>query len=321
MNEQTALVFSDYSARHNTGSHPENQSRLDAIQQRLRQNRMLEGRPVYQGKLADPDQVVAVHDPDMVEETRAIAEQGGGAIDGDTFVTPGSWEAALASAGAGIQAVDLALSGTHRRVFSMTRPPGHHAERSRQMGFCLFNNIAIAAEHAVRRYGLRRAAIVDWDVHHGNGTQDIFYDSSTVLFSSIHQWPLFPGSGLEHETGSGDGVGYTLNIPLTAGCGDADYLGVIDDVVAPALRSFHPGLILVSAGFDAHLDDPLATMAVSSAGFRQMAKRVRELADDLTDGQLVLLLEGGYNLRALSDSVVEVLNGLDGPAPDERGRQ
>lgn len=321
MKDVTALIFSEYSAGHDTGSHPENQSRLNAIQQRLKQENLFEDRPVYQASPVDPAVLEMAHDPGIVTQTREIAERGGGSIDGDTLVAPRSWDAALASAGGAMQAVDLVLSGEHRRVFSMTRPPGHHAERFRQIGFCLFNNIALAAIHAMNEYGLQRVAIVDWDVHHGNGTQDVFYDSADVLVCSLHQWPLFPGTGLQNERGTGVGEGYTLNVPLPAGAGDADYLSALDGVVAPAIRAFEPELILVSAGFDAHRDDPLAMMAVSDAGFRQMAQRVRKWAAELTEGQLVLILEGGYNLQALGESVVAVLKGLDSPAPDERGNQ
>jgi acetoin utilization deacetylase AcuC-like enzyme len=319
MQGATALVFSEYSSGHETGSHPENQSRLTAVHQRLKRENLLEERPIYYAEPVDPELVSSVHDPAIVERVRELSAHGGGAIDGDTLVAAESWSAALASVGATVQAVDLVLSGTHLRAFSMARPPGHHAERSRQMGFCLFNNVAIAAHHAMQVYGLSRIAILDWDVHHGNGTQDIFYNSSKVFFCSIHEWPLFPGTGLAHETGSGDGAGYTLNIPLPAGSGDAAYLSVIDDVVAPAFYQFDPELIMVSAGFDAHHDDPLAMMAVSEHGFRRMTERVCRWAEDLTKGQLVLTLEGGYNLRALSESIVAVLRTLDRTAPNGRG--
>jgi acetoin utilization deacetylase AcuC-like enzyme len=321
MKNSTALVFSEYSAGHDTGSHPENQSRLDAIQQRLSRESMLENRPLYYAEPVEPDIPKQVHDAWIVDRVQEMAEAGGGAIDGDTWVAPGSWLAALAAVGAAVQSVNLVLSGEQRRVFAMARPPGHHAERSRQIGFCLFNNIAIAAHQALQYEGIDRVAILDWDVHHGNGTQDIFYRSSNVFFCSIHQWPLFPGSGLEYETGEGEGAGFTLNLPLPAGAGDAAYLSLFDDVIIPRLRAYQPDLILVSAGFDAHRDDPLAMMAVSEHGFRRMTQRVRELAEELTDGQLVVILEGGYNLRALSESVAAVLGELDTITQSERGHE
>ena len=290
--------------------------RLNAIQQRLRAAGLMDDRSVHYADPVLADVPAKVHDQRLIEVVKDLADRGGGYIDGDTMVAPGSWDAALASVGAAIKATDLVMSGEHSRAFSMSRPPGHHAERSRQLGFCLFNNIALAAVHAREQYDCQRIAIIDWDVHHGNGTQDIFYDSSDVFFVSIHQWPLFPGTGLEHERGSGSGEGYTLNLPLPAGSGDADYLSLMDDVIVPAVREYEPDLIMVSAGFDAHLDDPLAMMGVTDAGFRRLAQRVRRLAEELTQGQLVLVLEGGYNLRALSDSVLAVLTGLDAPAPE-----
>lgn len=314
----TALVFSRYDAQHETGSHPENQSRLDAVKDRLGHEGLLEGRPVFYAETIDPETLRTVHDGFLIDQVRDLSARGGGMIDGDTLVAPGSWLAARAAAGAAVEAVDLVLSGDYKRAFSLTRPPGHHAERRRQLGFCLFNNIAIAAQHATSEYGLQRIAIVDWDVHHGNGTQDIFYETDSVLFCSIHQWPLFPGTGLQNETGSGNGEGYTLNIPLPAGAGDAEYLSVMDDVVGPVISAFRPELLMVSAGFDAHRDDPLAMMAVSEHGFRRLTERVLQWAEELTDGQLVLMLEGGYNLRALSESVVSTLNALDSFAPEVR---
>jgi acetoin utilization deacetylase AcuC-like enzyme len=319
MRDTTALVFSEYSAGHETGSHPENQSRLVAIEERLAQEGMRDDRAIYQAEPVERDVLAMAHDPALIDRVDALSSRGGGFVDGDTLVAPGSWDAARAAVGAAIRATDLVVRGQHSRAFSLARPPGHHAERQRQLGFCLFNSAALAALHAMHAYGLTRVAIVDWDVHHGNGTQDIFYDTSNVLFCSMHQWPLFPGSGLEDETGTGFGTGYTLNSPLPAGSGDREYLHVMDTIIAPRLREFRPELILVSAGFDAHRDDPLANMMVSERGFAQMADRALNWAAELTEGQLVLLLEGGYNLRALSESVVAVLQSLDRNAPEERG--
>jgi acetoin utilization deacetylase AcuC-like enzyme len=321
MDSLTAIVTSEFSAGHETGAHPENQSRLDAIFSHLHERGSLENRTLLQCEPLDPVALEQAHSPAMIELVRGLAGHSGGMIDGDTIVTPGSWDAALGAAGAACTAVDLVCSGKHQRAFAMARPPGHHAERERSMGFCLFNSVALAALHAQRAYGLERVAIIDWDVHHGNGTQDIFYTSPDVLFCSIHQWPLFPGSGLENETGSGAGVGTTLNVPLPAGSGDSEYMNALDEVIGPRVRAFRPSLILVSAGFDAHQDDPLAMMAVSEVGFGEMAERVRSWSEELTEGQLVLVLEGGYNRRALSEGVRSVLEGLDSTGCTERGRE
>lgn len=316
--DATALVFSEYSSGHETGSHPENQARLTALRQRLRQDGLLDRYPRYQATPVDIEHITSVHDESLVEIVEHLARRGGGFIDADTYVAPGSLDAALAAVGAAVRATDLVLSGDHPRAFSMARPPGHHAERKRQIGFCLFNSIAIATRHAIQKHGLERVAIIDWDVHHGNGTQDIFYASRDVLFCSVHQWPLFPGTGLEHEHGSGPGEGFTINVPLPAGCGDREYERVFDDLFAPAVTEFAPELIMISAGFDAHADDPLAMMALSDRGFARLARRVQSWADELCDGRLVLVLEGGYNLRALSDSVAAVLQSLEPTGQNER---
>lgn len=318
MSQSTALIFSEYSAGHETGGHPENQSRLTALDHRLRRDGILDQRAIYQAEPVERTLVESVHVPGMIDATQALAERGGGAIDADTWVAPGSYQAALAAAGSAVTAVDLVMTGEHPRAFSMCRPPGHHAERARQMGFCLFNSIAIATRHALDSYNIERVAVIDWDVHHGNGTQDIFYESADVLFCSVHQWPLFPGTGLEHENGAGDGEGLTVNVPLAAGARDSDYLTVFDETFAPIVAGFAPDLILVSAGFDAHEDDLLASMSLSSKGFGRLASRVQSWADELTGGRFALILEGGYNLQALADSVVEVLNTIDAEHHPER---
>jgi acetoin utilization deacetylase AcuC-like enzyme len=312
MAENLALIFSDFSAGHETGRHPENQRRLQAIQDQLQQYGM-DKEHVYSAERVALDAVYAVHDSAMVDATREYSMSGGGFLDADTLVSTGSWDAALAASGAAVQATELVLTGRYRNAFSMARPPGHHVESRRQIGFCLFNNVAIAAEHARLHHGLERIAIVDWDVHHGNGTQEIFYSRSDVLFCSVHQWPLFPGSGLEHERGSGEGEGFTINAPLPAGSGDHDVLRVFDDRFGPAIESFEPDLTMVSAGFDAHRDDPLSEMSMSPSGFAQLAGRVSSWADKLCNGRLVLVLEGGYNLRALSESVSSVIAQLSPP--------
>jgi acetoin utilization deacetylase AcuC-like enzyme len=234
------------------------------------------------------------------------------ALDPDTFTSPESYDVALLAAGAACQAVDHVLgSGAGTRAFALVRPPGHHAERGKAMGFCLFNNVAIAAAHA-RAQGLDRVAIVDYDVHHGNGTQASFYTDPSVLFVSSHQYPYYPGTGAANETGAGAGKGFTINLPLEAGATDADYELVYERVVLPALRKFKPQLLLVSAGFDAHHRDPLAGMRLTTGQFGRLTALIAGVAEEVCDGRVVALTEGGYDLEALAaslDIAMRVLNG------------
>jgi acetoin utilization deacetylase AcuC-like enzyme len=240
-------------------------------------------------------------------------------IDQDTVVSEGSWSAALHAAGGAAAMVDALLGGEARIGASLHRPPGHHAESGRAMGFCLFDNVAVAARHARDAHGVGRVLILDWDVHHGNGTQQIFWRTDEVLFCSIHEWPLYPGPGAAGEIGAGAGEGITLNLPVPAGTGDAGFTSLVQHVVVPAARAYAPGLVLVSAGYDAHGDDPLAGCRVTDSGFATMATSARALADEL-DVPLGIVLEGGYELGALARGFACTLEvvGTDGPvgAPD-----
>jgi acetoin utilization deacetylase AcuC-like enzyme len=252
-----------------------------------------------------------VHSPRYIYALEEAAKSGGGYWDLDTVISPGSYEAAVLGAGAATAAVDSVMQGA-RSAFALVRPPGHHALRNSAMGFCLLNNAAVAAQHAVRDRGLERVMIVDWDVHHGNGTQDYFYDRNDVLFFSSHRYPFYPGTGALHETGHGAGRGYTVNVPLPAGVGDAGYRRVFEGVVVPLARRYRPQLILISAGYDAHLADPLGGMGVTTAGFSEMARTVRALADEIDEckGRVAAILEGGYNVEALAQSVVVTIGAL-----------
>jgi len=314
MDVPTALIMSERFRLHDTGAHPENAQRLVTIERHLRSVGLLAGRSVLEPRAATADDVALVHDLRYVRFIEQLANAGGGYLDSDTYVSPQTYESALFAAGAAITAVDTVLDTPIRRVFAFPRPPGHHAEPAHGMGFCIFNNVAVAARHAVDRRGLGRVAILDWDVHHGNGTQAIFYDCDQVLFVSVHQWPLYPGTGQRDERGVGHGQSLTLNVPLPPGSDDDDYLRCFDEIVGPALAAFRPQLLLISAGFDAHRDDPLAMMEVTEDGFRGMASRVRRWADALTEGRLVVVLEGGYNQEALARSVEATLNALDSPS-------
>ncbi|MCL7412506.1 MAG: histone deacetylase [ANME-2 cluster archaeon] len=306
---QVGIVYSKDYLEHNTGMHPENAGRLRAIMKGLSDAGLIDllhpVKPVH----ASDEQLQLVHTSGHIRIVKDFSSKGI-ALDGDTLTSIRSYEVALLAAGGVLSAVDAVMDGMDS-VFALVRPPGHHAEPDRSMGFCLFNNVAIAARYAQQR-GLGKVLIVDWDVHHGNGTQKAFYDDRSVLYFSIHQYPHFPGTGRVDEIGVGKGRGYTVNVPLPRGANDADYLYVFNKVLLPAARTFRPDIILVSAGVDGHRYDPLAGMDLTSAGFGQMTGVVRSLAEELCGGKLVLALEGGYDYGALSDSVVMIFRALLG---------
>jgi len=261
----------------------------------------------------DDKMLSLVHTPDHIHHVRQICQAGGGVLDqGDTPVGLESYDIALLSLGGVLQCCDAVMSGQVKRAFAAVRPPGHHAEPNRAMGFCLFSNIAIAARYIQKQYGVDKIAIVDFDVHHGNGTQAAFEADPSVLFISLHQHPrtIYPGTGFDWEIGVGPGRGYTMNIPMKPGLGDDAYVEAFHSKVLPALDSYKPQVLLVSAGFDAHADDPLAQMEVSDTGFEQMTRLLAQAADQHCNGRLVSALEGGYNLVALGRSVVRHLVAL-----------
>ena len=253
--------------------------------------------------------LTAVHPEAYVESIERLSARGGGAIDFDTVASAGSFGAALHAAGGAVRMVELLLDGEADRAFSAHRPPGHHALPERAMGFCLFNNIAVAARFALDRRELDRVLIVDWDVHHGNGTNDIFHADPAVLFVSIHQSPLYPGTGAASDTGEGDGQGFTVNLPVPPGTGDTEYAALIDETVAPLAYEYRPQLMLVSAGFDAHRDDPLADCDLTEAGFAAMTRSLCQVADSV-GAPLGCVLEGGYALEALGRSVAATMEAL-----------
>lgn len=305
------------SLEHETGPHPERAERIVAIEAEL-ERRGWPGLERVQAPAADLELLHAVHPAEHVERIRRLCEAGGGAIDADTIVSPGSYRAALHAAGGAARMVDLLLGSDGprpRAAFSALRPPGHHAERGRAMGFCLFGNVAVAARRARDAHGCDRVLVLDWDVHHGNGTSDIFWEDAGVLFVSIHQWPLYPGSGHPDDVGAGPGTGHTVNLPVPSGSGDETWVGLMDHVVAPLAALYDPQLVLVSAGYDAHRDDPLASCTVSDAGYAAMAGAVRRICADLGGRRLGLVLEGGYALDALARSVADTLDALTAPTP------
>jgi acetoin utilization deacetylase AcuC-like enzyme len=304
---KTGYVYDPLYLQHDLPDHPENAARLEHIMRGLRDSGYLERLCSLEARDASVDEVAAVHTTGHIAHVREVAAQGGGWLDPDTYVSAQSYAVALRAAGGLLRAVEAVIHGEAPNAFALVRPPGHHAVPSRAMGFCLFNNVAIAARHAQLQYGLQRVLIVDWDLHHGNGTQEAFYDNAQVLYFSTHQYPYYPGSGHWQETGTGPGRGYTVNVPLPAGTGDVGYRRVFDEILVPVSRRFQPELILVSAGYDAHWMDPIGQMGVSVTGFAHLTGTLLSLADELCAGKLVLSLEGGYNLDALASSVAATL--------------
>jgi acetoin utilization deacetylase AcuC-like enzyme len=300
---------------HDTGAHPERVERIVAIERELSSVDWL-GFDVRESPAAERAQLEAVHAPGYIDEIEAMAGAGGGYLDMDTVVSAGSWETALHSTGGAVALVDALLGGEARYGASVHRPPGHHAVVARGMGFCLFNHVAVAARHAIDGLGVDRVLIVDHDVHHGNGTNDIFHGTDEVLFCSIHQSPLYPGTGAFADVGSGPGEGYTVNLPVPSGSGDDVWASLVEHVIVPVGREYAPQLVLVSAGYDAHRDDPLASCACTATGFQTMTASVRRLADEL-GVPLGLVLEGGYDLAGLASSLhasLDVLAADETPA-------
>ncbi len=311
------IVSSERFADHLTPpGHPESPER-NAVLETAAATLMKLGAKVVEPVAATREQLLRVHPAshvDAMEATRGKATM----IDADTFTSPETAEVAALAAGAAIQAVDAVLDGSHRSAAALVRPPGHHAESVRAMGFCFYNNAAVAAAHA-RARGLARVAIVDFDVHHGNGTQEIFYDDPSVLYVSTHQFPFYPGTGAAAETGAGAGRGFTVNVPMEAGATDGDYLEVFDEVIEPVLRRFSPELLVISAGFDAHQADPLAQMRMTSGGLALTTWRLKMVAKDLCQGRVVLVTEGGYALKALGESLAGALLALRFEADEPEG--
>ena len=316
--KRTGLVYHPDYLKHDTGpSHPERPDRLKAIVDRLKGSTTVPGlewmSPSLDRSQEIEEWIKKTHKPSHLERIKdAVPQTGHHYIDSDTPLSPFSYNAALLAVGGLLEACDAVMQGRVKNAFCAVRPPGHHAESRRAMGFCLFNNVAIAARYLQRQYGLERILIVDWDVHHGNGTQEIFYEDPTVFYFSTHQYPHYPGTGTEDERGRGAGEGFTLNCPLPAGTGDRAYLEIFEKVLVPAAEGFQPDFVLVSSGFDAHRDDPLASMSLTEQGYAGMTRIIKKIADSYCDGRIVSCLEGGYNLEALANSAEAHLEALSG---------
>jgi acetoin utilization deacetylase AcuC-like enzyme len=312
----TAYLLDDRFLLHDDFDHPENAGRLQAITRALRQSGILRELTKLEPRYAHVDEVLLAHHKRMIEHTHRMVMFGGGRLNLDTYIVPESWDTALLAAGAVTRAVEAVVAGEIHNAFALVRPPGHHATPTTAMGFCLINNVAVAARVARQKLGLARVAIIDWDTHHGNGTQDIFYDDPSVLYVSSHTYPFYPGTGHWREMGSGRGVGATLNLAIPSHAGDAAFTRVYEDVVLRAVRRFEPELIIVSAGYDCHWRDPLAPMLMSVSGYTRIARMIYDLAAEVCGGRLVCALEGGYDLEALAAGVLATFRVLQG-RPDE----
>jgi acetoin utilization deacetylase AcuC-like enzyme len=307
---RATVVVEDPRFREHRGpeGHPERPARLEAVRAAI----AARGEAVERlaARAATPDEILRVHSREHVALVEDAARRGPQHLDPDTYVSRASCEVALLAAGACIDLARRVAASPGTSGIAAVRPPGHHAEATHAMGFCLFNNAAIAARALQADVGVERVLILDWDVHHGNGTQHCFESDPSVLYASTHQFPYYPGTGAAHEVGRGRGEGTTVNVPLPAGCGDDDYVGALQRVLVPVATAFRPEILLVSCGFDAHRDDPLAQMEVTRDGFRAMAALVRALADSLCAGRLALFLEGGYSAEGLREGTEAVLDAL-----------
>ena len=288
--------------------HPENPERVRAINEMLKEKEIMEKLKQIPLRKAEKGEVTLVHSEshfDRIKSTDGKTMH----LDADTYISPDSFQTALFAAGSSLNMIDEFIKGNIQRGFAIIRPPGHHAEYDRAMGFCLFNNVAIAGEYCIRK-GMKRVVIVDWDLHHGNGTQWIFWTRKDVLYISTHRWPYYPGTGSLKEVGEGEGKGYTVNLPLPGGADDSVYLGCFEEIIVPIIKSYSPDIILVSAGFDPHFDDPLGDMRVTEKGFGAMAQMLLDVAEETGAGGPFLLLEGGYSIRGLTNSVEMVFRVL-----------
>jgi acetoin utilization deacetylase AcuC-like enzyme len=308
----TGVVYDEIFLKHDYPGHPENRVRLERIVALLQATHVWERLEPVPARPVDRQQLAQVHRPAYIDRVRAMAERGGGQLDPDTYVCAASFQAALTAAGGTLEAALAVVDGRVQNAFALVRPPGHHATPEHGMGFCLFGNVALAARLACLERGLERVAIVDFDVHHGNGTQAMTEDDPAICYISTHQHPLYPGTGMVREVGRGPAAGTLVNIPLSPGAGDRSFRAVYEKVVFPIVRRFAPQLLLVSAGFDAHWSDPLANLALSLIGYGWLTRSLVALAGEVCDGRIVFVLEGGYQLDVLSYGVLNTFRALLG---------
>lgn len=312
---RTGFVYHPDYLKHDPGGwHPETPERLTALVNAIRDSGLWEKLVHLEPSPATVEQVEYVHSAEYIESLRKFCARGGGLMDLDTGVSPDSFDAAMLAVGGVIRAIDAVMDGEVENAFAAIRPPGHHAYPEKSKGFCLFNNIAIGARYLQKERGLDKVLIVDWDLHHGDGTHYYFYGDPSVFYFSIHEYPFYPGTGGMYENGRGEGVGYTMNVPVPFGTGVQEYLDAFEKKLKPVSLRFKPDFVLISAGFDAHKDDPLSGIPLTSSAYGQFTDIIREIADQTCGGKIVSLLEGGYDLHALPESVLEHLEHLNGKA-------
>jgi len=309
----TGIVKDERYLRHETAAfHPESPARLQSIYAMLDETGMSEKLRFIEPTPATHEEIGMVHQQSYIDFVATTAGKGHSYLDPDTETSPESYETARLAAGGVCNAVASVIEGKTANAFAFVRPPGHHAEADRAAGFCIFNNIAIGAMHAIEHHGMQRVLIVDWDLHHGNGTQHSFYDDPRVLYFSTHQYPFYPGSGSVSEIGRGKGLGYTINVPLQVGPGDAEFLKIFKTILVPVALEYKPDLVMLSAGFDIYYKDPLGGMRVTPGGFANLMRVLLDIADECCDGKLVAVLEGGYDLKGLRQSIEKVLQEMSG---------
>jgi len=313
----TALSADAICREHLAGrSHPEQPARFDAVLDGLRNAGILDCLAAIEPRTITEEELLLCHTAPYLRIARHDVESGSSYLStGDTEITPNSWDVAARAAGGVLNAVDAVLAGRARNAFCAVRPPGHHAGASRGMGFCIFNNVALAARYAQHQHGVERVLIADWDVHHGNGTQDLFYSDPSVFFFSTHQWPLYPGTGRANESGAGEGYGTTMNFPFPAGSGRTEILGAIRESLMPAMRDFRPELVLISAGFDSRIGDLLGQFTLTDEDFSDLTSALMEIAEDSAGGRIVSVLEGGYTLDGLASASAAHVKCLAGWVP------
>ena len=310
----TSLITSEKYKDHITGpGFPESPERLDAILEHLESTGLINDLDIVEPLRKDKDFCKLVHDDEYITRVRQACELGAPIVDtGDNPISKNSYDTALLAVGGITEAVDKIFTGKANNAMALLRPPGHHAEKSMAMGFCLFNNVAIAARYAQQNYEVERVAIIDFDVHHGNGTQHTFESDPTVMYASLHQYPFYPGTGATEEMGIGDGKGTTINYPLNYGVGDNEFIDIFNNSLSDKILKYNPGLIIVSAGFDAHIDDPIGGLSVTTKGYYDISNILMNIADEVCGGKIMSSLEGGYNLKALAESVEAHLLALQG---------